>query len=301
MKMKIKIFALAGISFSFLLFITGCDNSNSISTQNTGTNLSVIVWPSFPPQTNSYRHLEHLTNLLQQANALVATNQQIFSQSQTHGRLTENSLLRKLLSIPTNELAEIYYVQSMDYRWVIIRSPKTEQRFGWMKLNLHTGAIEAAYDVEALFAISEIEHRLRQVVGTREEALRLFHGALPKTPSPEQERAVKAIAEALLLPPDTKLYIQMSAPGGSNMGQGYLIIYTSNDHPEQIASVFYHVGYANGNFLTEILSDFGLIRRNYKYSFGGPFGSPTLSPAWANLNTAGFLLDTNGYPYPKIP
>jgi len=189
MKMKTKIFALAIISFSFLPFITGCNNSNSISSQNVGTNLSVIVWSSFPPKTNSYRHLEHLTNLLQQVSALVATNQELFSQSQSRGQLTDNSPLRKLLGIPADEPAQIRWVQSMDDRWITIRSSKSDQRFGWIKMNLHTGAIEAAYDVESLFTISEIEHRLRQTVGTREEALRLFGGRQSETLSPEQQQA----------------------------------------------------------------------------------------------------------------
>jgi hypothetical protein len=296
MKMKTKIFALAIISFSFLPFITGCNNSNSISSQNVGTNLSVIVWSSFPPKTNSYRHLEHLTNLLQQVSALVATNQELFSQSQSRGQLTDNSPLRKLLGIPADEPAQIRWVQSMDDRWITIRSSKSDQRFGWIKMNFHTGEIEAAYDVEAFFTISEIENRLRQTVGTREEALRLFGGRQSETLSPEQQQATKAIAEALFLPPDTKLYIQMSAPGGSNEGQGYLRI-MSNDDGQQIASVFYGINFSGGNILTEILSEFGLIHRKHNYKFGGP----TLSSAWANLNTAGFLLDANGYPYSKIP
>ncbi len=293
MKMKTKIFALAGISF--LLFVNGCNNSNSTSRQNSETNLSVIVWSSFPPQTNSYRHLEHLTNLLQQVNALVATNQEIFSQSQTRGLLTENSPLRKLFKIPTDEPAQIRWVVSSDNRWITIRSSRNDQRFGWIKINLHTGAVEAAYDVEALFTISELEHRLRQIVATRDEALRLFGGSQSETPSLEQQRAIKAIAEALFLPADTKLYIRMSAPGGTNEGQGYLRILDENGEP--IASVFYGVDFSGENILGEILNQFGLIHRKHNYKFGGP----TLSSAWANLNTGGFLLDANGYPYPKIP
>ena len=297
MKTTKKIIAsIAIILLLSLFFIIGRSPSNYGSSESVGTNLSIVVWSSFPPVTNSYRHLEHLTNLQQQANALAATNPAIFGQSQAHGQLTENSTLRKLLNIPTKEPAQIRWMQSMDDRWITIRSSKTDQRFGWIKLNLRTGTIEAAYDVEALFTISEIEHRLRQIVGTREEALRLFGGRKSETLSPEQQQATKAIAEALFLPPDTKLYVQMNAPGGSNEGQGYLRIDTSNDHPEQIASVFYGVDDASGNILAEILSEFALIHRKHNYRFGGP----TLSSAWANLNTTGFLLDTNGYPYPRI-
>ncbi|HXR05500.1 MAG TPA: hypothetical protein VN836_12410 [Verrucomicrobiae bacterium] len=283
-----------------LLVITsvGCDRSNTSSSGAVVTNLSVLVWPSFPSSTNSYRHLEHLTNLLRQANMLITINQGIFSQSQAHGQLTQDSPLRKLLNIPTNEPAKIDWMQSMDYRWIRIYSSNTAQRFGWIKLNLHTGAVEAAYDVEALFTVSEIEHRLRQIVGTREEALRLFGRRQSETSSPEQQQATKAVAEALLLPPDTKLYIEMSAPGGSNGGQGYLRIYTlqSNNQPAQIASVFYGIYYTSGNILTQILSELGLVHRTHSYRFGGP----TLGAAWANLNTQGFALDTNGYPYPQI-
>lgn len=299
MKTTTKTVTVVVIIFSLcLLFISSRNSVDHGSTENIGTNLSVIIWPSFPPQTNSYRHLDHLTNLLSQANSLIATNRVIFSQSQTFGRLAANSPFRKLLGIPTNQPAQIRWTLSMDNFWISIRSTKSEQQFGWIKLNQHSGAIEAVYDIEALFTISELEYRLRQVVGTREEALRLFAGRQPEKTPAEQQQATRAIAEALFLPPETELYIRMSAPGGSNMGQGYLRIETpqTNGYPKEIASVFYGV-HSSGNILTEILSSFGLMHRHYQYRFGGP----RLSSEWTNLNTAGFMLDTNGYPYPKTP
>ena len=78
--------------------------------------------------------------------------------------------------------------------------------------------------MKALLVISEMERRLRQIVGTREEALRLFRGGLPNSPSPEQEQAAQAVASALFLPRDRKYSVRMSAPGGSNRGRGYLTV-----------------------------------------------------------------------------
>jgi hypothetical protein len=269
-----------------LCFI-GCGH-NSGSGGSGSTNLSVVVWTSFPATTNSYRHGEHLQQLQQKANALIATNPAIFSQSQARGNLAANSPLRSLQSIPSNESATVSWSQTIDHRFITIRSSTSQQRLGRIKLNLKTGLVESAHDVEALFVISEMERRLRQVVGTREEALRLFRGGLPESPSSEQEQAAKALAAALFLPNDTKLYVRMSAPGGSNRGQGYLTIdvLSSTNSLDHIA----RVGYPTDN---NLFSAFGLSRPGYR------FGGLSLSPTWTNLNTQSFQIDSDGYPYPK--
>lgn len=270
--------------FAFLL--AGCNRSGSGSSNSSATNRSIVAWSSFPPLPNSYRHLEHLTNLLQQVNMLVSTNASALGQHS--GKLATDSPLRVLLGIPQNEEADVSWSATIDHHFVTVRSPKTRQRFGRIEISIKTGLVESCHDVEALYAKSEMERRLRQVVGTREEALRLFRGGLPRNPSTEQQLATRAIAEALLLPADANLDIQMSAPGGSNMGQGYLSIHTfrSNGYPEKIAMVGYGVD-------TGLLSAFGLA--HYTYYFGGL----SLSPVWTNLNKQGFLLDSKGFPYPN--
>jgi hypothetical protein len=193
-----------------------------------------------------------------------------------------------LLGIPSNEPATISWSQTIDHRFITIRSSTSQQRLGRLKLNLRTGLIESAHDVEALFVISEIERRLRQIVGTREEALRLFRGGSPQSPSPEQEGATRVLAEALFLPPNTKLYVRMSAPGGSNRGQGYLTIDTlsSSNSVDHLA----RVGYPTDD---NLFSAFGLSRPSYR------FGGVSLSASWTNLNTLGFQLDVDGYPFPQ--
>jgi hypothetical protein len=98
-------------------------------------------------------------------NTLIATNSAIFSQSQARGKLAEDSPMRSLLGIPRGEEAYLTCWQSMDQRCVIVRSSKTEQRFGQVKVNLRTGRIDSAHDVSALFMQSEIERRLRQIAG----------------------------------------------------------------------------------------------------------------------------------------
>jgi hypothetical protein len=135
-----------------------------------------------------------------------------------------------------------------------------------------------------------VERRLRQVVGTREEALRLFRGGLPKSPSPEQQKAVKEIIDALFLRSDAEIDINMSAPKGTNMGQGYLtVVIGANGRPEFVARVFYGI---EGGW-SELFAQFGLARHHYKFS------GLSLMSDWENLNAQGFLLDTNGIPYPK--
>lgn len=278
---KLMLCLLIGLS------LMGCGRKGG-SGGSASTNLSVVVWSSFPPTTNSYRHSEHLQQVQQRANALIATNSAIFSQSQARGNLAGNSPLRSLLSIPSNEPATVSWAQTIDHRFITVRSSTSQQRLGRIKLNLKTGLIESAHDVEALFVISEMERRLRQVVGTREEALRLFRGGLPESPSSEQEQAAKALAVALFLPNDTKLYVRMSAPGGSNRGQGYLTIdvLSSSNSLDHIA----RVGYPTDD---NLFSAFGLSRPGHR------FGGLSLSPAWTNLNTRGFQIDSDGYPYPK--
>ncbi len=271
------------------LCLSGC-GQRSGGGGSASTNLSVVVWASFPPTTNLYRHVEHLQELQRKANAVIATNSAIFSQLQARGTLAGDSPLRLLLSIPSNEPATISWSQTIDHRFITVRSSTSQQRFGRIKLNLKTGLIESTYDVEALYVISEMERRLRGVVGTREEALRLFRGGLPKSPSSEQEQATRALAAALFLPSDMKLYVRMSAPGGSNRGQGYLTIGALSSSNSLVGIA--RVGYPTDD---NVFSAFGLSRPGYR------FGGLSLLPAWTNLNTQGFQMDSDGYPYPKAP
>jgi hypothetical protein len=157
-----------------------------------------------------------------------------------------------------------------------------------MKINLKTGLVDSAHDVKALFAMSQMETQLRRTVPTREEALRLFRGGLPKSPSPEQAQAAQALAAALFLPTNTNYHVRMSAPGGSNRGIGLLSIHllSPTNTFEPVARVIYPIQ-------NTLFSAFGLSRPAYR------FGGLSLSPAWTNLNTAGFLLDSAGFPYPK--
>ncbi len=267
--------------------LSGCDRKGS-GDRIVSTNVAVVVWPTFPPATNSYRHIEHLQRLIWEANSLVSTNPAIFSQSQARGNLADNSPFRSLLGIPVGQPAYLTWWQSEAQRGIIVRSSRTEQRFGEIKVNLRTGRIDGVHDVEALYTISELERRLRQIVGTREEALRLFGGRSNSVQPSEREHATNAVLEAVFLPKDGEYDIQMSAPGGSNRGQGYLTIVTFSPSNSLglVAQVFYPI---RGSFL----SAFGLSRPGYT------FGGLRLFPAWTNLNNGGFLLDSDGYPYPK--
>src|SRR5262245_36889392 len=119
----------------------GCNRGGSGSSSSSATNLSILVWSTFPPTTNSYRHLEHLTNLLQQANALIATNPSILRQY--HGRLAEDSPLKTLLGIPKNEEAEVSWSATIDHRFTTVRSPRTHQRFGHIEISTRTGLVES--------------------------------------------------------------------------------------------------------------------------------------------------------------
>jgi len=267
------------------LTIAGCGRKGG-SGGSAATNLSVTVWPSFPP--TAYRHIEHLQQLQTNANILIATNPAILSQWQARGNLAENSPLRVLLNIPTKEPATVSWSVTIDHRFITVQSAKSQQRLGRIKFNHKTGLVESAHDVEALFVVSEIERRLRQIVGTRAEALRLFHGGLPKSPSQEQQQATKALAAALFLPQDTKLYVRMNAPGGSNRGQGYLTIdaLSSSNSLDRVAQVGYPIDF-------NLFSAFGLSRPVFR------FAGVSLSSAWTNLNTQGFQLDSERYPYPQ--
>jgi hypothetical protein len=196
------------------LLLTGCGRKGG-SGGSASTNLSVVVWSSFPPTTNSYRHSEHLQQLQHRANALIATNSAIFNQPQARGKLAGNSPLRSLLSIPSNEPATISWSQTVDHRFITVRSSTSQQRLGRIKLNLKTGLIESR-------------------------------------------------------------------------GQGYLTIdvLSFTNSLDHIA----RVGYPSDD---NLFSAFGLSSPGYR------FGGLSLSPAWTNLNTQGFQIDSDGYPYPK--
>jgi hypothetical protein len=66
-----------------------------------------------------------------------------------------------------------------------------------IKLNLRSGDFDRVHEVNAVFLISEMERRVRQVVGTQEQALRLLRGGLLQPPSAEQEQAVQLSPSAL--------------------------------------------------------------------------------------------------------
>jgi hypothetical protein len=284
-----KTFANA-ILLLLAVVLGGCSRGDGGSAKN----LPVVVWSSFPP-TNSYRHLEHLTNLVQKANALIATNPSALFGARGRmwfpSSLPKNSPLRELLGIPQGEAATVYWAASSDHSFITINSPHSIQRFGVIRTDIGETHVDSCYDVEALYSISEMEWRLRKVVGTRNKALNLFGGGLPKSPSPEQLQAKKAIAEALLLPIGAKVYITASAPGGSNRGQGYLTVFTSttNGDSEDVA----HVNYGSIGIMRGILSQIRLTSPNYGFS------DLKLWSAWTNVNSRGFLLDTDGFPYPK--
>jgi hypothetical protein len=82
--------------------------------------------------------------------------------------------------------------------------------------------------------------------------------------------------------------IDMSAPGGSNEGQGYLnvSVLLPGEQFEEMAKVTYPIVGNGPNALR-------LYHPRYK------FGGLRLYPAWTNLNSQGFLIDSDGIPYPK--
>jgi hypothetical protein len=265
--------------------MAGCNRDGGSSTRVS----SVSVWP-----TNSYRHLEHITNLVQQANVIMATNQALFSQWNAHGNLPKNSPLRGLLGIPETEPARMTWIQTADFFRIIIRSSKTEQLLGQIKINLHSRHIESVQDVESLFLFNEMETQLRQIAGTRERALKLFGlWRSGESHSSEQEQAFKKVVEALFLPAADKASIDMSAASGTNLGQGHLTVVAlmPDGNPWPVAEVSYPVE----DSLFNILAFYRLTR--FTYTFGGL----KLYPAWTNANTQGFLLDADGFPYSKAP
>jgi len=258
--------------------LCSCDRGNDAE-----ANASPL-WSSASQTNNSYQHLEHLQKLLQEANALIATNPTALSPRMAYGKLARNSPLRGLLGILADEPAELSYSKSMDACWVNVSSSKTGQRLGRIQLSLLSGRVESVYDVQALALINEMERRLRQVAGTREEALRLFGGQV-RNPSPQRVEATEALAAALFLPKHQNYYIQMSAPGGSNRGHGHLtIMLQSSNSFDWVA----RVGYPRRD---NLFSAFGCMPARY------PFGGLLLAPAWTNLNTEGFLLDSERFPY----
>jgi hypothetical protein len=285
--------------FLLLAFVLiGC-NRNGSSSGNKGTNLSIVVWSPFPPATNQYRHLEHLQLLQSNANALIATNPAFFSkQSEFRGMLAKDSLLRGLIGIPDSEPAVLNSWSESGLKWgrqvndfcIVVSSPKTGQQFGQIELSLNNGKLVSIYDVESLYAKSFIEMRVRQIIGTREEALRLFANGNSGATAEEKAKAKKQLLEALFLPPDANAYIQMSAPGGSNEGQGYLTMNVLSSNNEAVFVV--HINYPSSH---SILREFGLLPRSYH------FGGVQLFAAWTNVNTQGFLLDEEGFPYLKAP
>ena len=256
------------------LIVAACNPSKLKTSDSLATNISVTAWSPFLPVPSSYNHLQHLADLNQKANSLVSTNKALFGQHA--GSLPENSPFRALFGIPREVTANSSWWESGDQLCIYIVPTKSRQCLGQVKVNLHTGLIDSTYDVASLYIFSEIERRLRQVVPTRDEALRIFSNNLGDPPSPERQRATKSLLDALFLPPETQVQIQMSAPGGSNGGVGYLYLMTesvsSNESPVIARIVFPR-------------PDFYL-------------GGLSLSPRWTNLNTQKFLLDSQGIPYP---
>ena len=178
-----------------------------------------------------------------------------------------------------------------DYFLITIRSSKNEQLLGQIKINLQSKHVESVHDVETLFLFNEMESQLRQIAGTRQNAIRLFASwRSVDSHSPEQEQAFKTVVEALFLPADDKkASIDMSAASGTNLGQGHLMVIAlmPDGRPQVVAGVSYPVK----DSLFNLLSFYGLAR--FTYTFGGL----SLYPAWTNANTQGLLLDGDGFPY----
>jgi len=270
----------------FLAVVTaGCNRDSGGSTEVS----SSAVWP-----TNEYRHLEHITNLVRQANVIVATNQTFLNQWSEHGDFPLRGFLGIPATEPTGKIWAQGWAQGIEYNKIIFYSSKTGKLLGEIRIKPRSNQIESVHDFESLFMFDEMESKLRRIVGTREKALRLFRGGLPESPSTEQERVAEDIANALFLPSDVKTEISMAAPGGSNRGQGYLTIETvQKRYMEPVAQVFYGTG--GDGIIRGILVQFGLWHHHYE------FDHLTLWPAWTNANTQGLLLDPDGFPYPQAP
>lgn len=150
---------------------------------------------------------------------------------------------------------------------------------GDINVNIKTGRVETVYDVASLFIQSQIKCRLRQVAGTREAALRSFGPPFNAGPlTSERLRAQVALLDALYLPTNLPVDIQMSAPGGSNGGVGYLWIFEGAFERGKDPAIV-HMIYPRPNFV---------------------LGGVGFTSNWARLNTQGFRLDSNGIPYLKV-
>ena len=169
---------------------------------------------------------------------------------------------------------------SSDYFIISIKSPLSRQRFGQIKINVKTGIIESAYDIEALFLISEMERKIRNIAPNREEGKRVFHGALSGSSSAGEVEANNGVAEALFLKPEAKIAVRLNAPGGSNGGNGHLrvdLIGSDDDVPQQLAGG----GYPRTESL---LSLFGFSRPTF------PFFGIYLKDSWQKRNRFGYLV-----------
>ncbi len=276
---------IARIILLFLAVVTaGCNRDSGGSTEVS----SPAVWP-----TNEYRHLEHITNLVRQANVIVATNQAFLNQWSERGDFPLRGFLGIPATEPTGKIWAQGGAQGIEYSKIIFYSSNTGKLLGEITIKPRSNQIESVHDFESLFMFDEMEGKLRRIVGTREKALRLFQDGLPDSSSTEQERVAKDIVNALFLPLDVRIEISMAAPGGSNRGQGYLTIEAAQKrYMEPVAQVFYGIG--DEGFIRGILVQFGLWHDHYE------FDHLTLWPAWTNVNTQGFLLDTDGFPYPNV-
>lgn len=250
-----------------------------------------LVEPSGKSGTNIYHHLEHLEELRQRANSMLATNPFLFLGKQhgfsRHSVLPSDSPMRALLGIPSGVIAKISLSFSQDQGHLLICSSATGQWLGQVDVNLKTGLVESIHDTKALAIRNQIEQKLRRIVGTREEALRLFSAkARQNKPSdPERDAAVKKLADALWLPSNLKLDVKMIAPGGSNRGFGCLSVFVFGSW-DGIVGIYYPVD-------DNLLSILNISPPHYR------FGGFRFEPHWTNRNIKGLLLDSERIPYPK--
>ncbi len=270
---RIAILVLAGAC------VCGCDRDNGSSkARSETTNLAVVAWSPFLPTPKSYNHLKHLAELNEKASLLMATNKALFGQHS--GRLPADSPFRWLFGIPGDIPARFsWWLSSIPEQGVSVVSTKTGQLLGDVRVDPRTGTIKSTHDVTSLFVLSEVKRRLRQVVPNREEALRLFGPPFGVGGSAERALAKKMLLDALFLPPDLEVEIQMSAPGGSNGGVGYLHLMLANSQDNE------------SPYIARIV----FPRPNFD------LGGVVFSEQWVRLNTQGFLLDLERIPYPKPP
>jgi hypothetical protein len=193
-------FALILLSASAILILTDCGKQSATQHSSTdSTNFSVVPWSPFSSPPKTYDHLRHLAELKDQANLLIANNKSIFRQNT--GDLPAASPFRQLFGIPVNTAATFaWWPSGSNQAALTIRAPDTRQDLGDIIVNTKTGRIDSAHDVPALFVLSQIKSRLRQLVPTSQEALRLFGPPYDPNPAtPAQERAHAAVLEALFL------------------------------------------------------------------------------------------------------